>query len=110
MGPQFFDYCFFVVEDFQFNAFAVLGGIIYMYSGLIERAKSTDEIAGVLGHEITHIKGHHMARSSGPDAISVLSLLSMVLLARSGSGAQAAGAGGQAGSATRQNAYNQQLG
>ncbi len=109
MGPQPFDYRFFVVEDSQLNAFAVPGGTIYMYSGLIERAKSTDEIAGVLGHEITHIKGHHMARSSGPDAISVLSLLSMVLLARSGSGAQAAGAVGQAVSATRQIAYSRQL-
>src|SRR5207302_14258 len=42
-------------------------------------------------------------------AISVLSLLSMVLLARSGSGAQAAGAVGQAVSATRQIAYSRQL-
>src|SRR5437773_3990611 len=98
-----------LVQDSQLNAFAVPGGTIYMYSGLIERAKSTDEIAGVLGHGITHIKGHHMARSSGPDAISVLSLLSMVLLARSGSGAQAAGAVGQAVSATRQIAYSRQL-
>jgi predicted Zn-dependent protease len=109
MGPQPFDYRFFVVDDSQLNAFAVPGGSIYMYTGLIERAKSTDEIAGVLGHEITHIKGHHMARSSGPDAISVLSLLSMVLLARSGGGAQAAGAVGQAVAATRQIAYSRQL-
>src|ERR671924_915672 len=109
MGPQPFDYRFFVIEDSQLNAFAVPGGSIYMYTGLIEKAKSTDEIAGVVGHEITHIKGHHMARSSGPDAISVLSLLSMVLLARSGSGAQAAGAVGQAVAATRQIAYSRQL-
>src|ERR671923_2391348 len=109
MGPQPFDYRFFVIEDAQLNAFAVPGGSIYLYTGLMERAKNTDEIAGVLGHEIVHIKGHHMARSSGPDAISVLSLLSMVLLARSGSGAQAAGAVGQAVAATRQIAYSRQL-
>jgi predicted Zn-dependent protease len=109
VGPHPFDYRFFVIEDSQLNAFAVPGGSIYMYTGLMEKAKSTDEIAGVLGHEITHIKGHHMARSSGPDAISVLSLLSMVLLARSGAGAQAAGAVGQAVAATRQIAYSRQL-
>lgn len=108
-GPQPFDYRFFVVEDDQLNAFAVPGGSIYLFSGLLERAKSTDELAGVLGHEIVHIKGRHMARSSGPDAISVLSLLGMVLLARSGSGAQAAGMVGQAVSATRQAAYSRQL-
>jgi predicted Zn-dependent protease len=108
-GPQPFDYRFFVVEDDQLNAFAVPGGSIYLFSGLIERAKSTDELAGVLGHEIVHIKARHMARSSGPDAISVLSLLSMVLLARTGSGAQAAGMVGQAVAATRQAAYSRQL-
>jgi predicted Zn-dependent protease len=108
-GPQSFDYRFFVIEDPQLNAFAVPGGSIYVYTGLIERAKTTDELAGVLGHEITHVKGHHMARSSGPDAISILSLLSMVALARTGSGAQAAGIVGQAVSATRQLAYSRQL-
>ncbi len=79
-GPLSFDYRFFVVEDQQLNAFAVPGGSIYLFTGLIERAKSTDELAGVLGHEIVHIKGRHMARSSGPDAISVLSLLATVIV------------------------------
>ena len=83
--------------------------LIYLFSGLIESAKTTDELAGVLGHEIVHIKGRHMARNSGPDAISVLSLLSMVLFARSGSGAQAAGMIGQGVSAARQASYSRQL-
>jgi predicted Zn-dependent protease len=108
-GPQAFDYRFFVIEDQQLNAFAVPGGSIYFFSGLLERAKSSAEIAGVLGHEIIHIKGRHMARSSGPDAASVLSLLAMVLLATNGSGGQAAGVVGQAISATRQMAYSRQL-
>jgi predicted Zn-dependent protease len=108
-GPQAFDYRFFVVDENQLNAFAVPGGSIYVFSGLIERAKTTDELAGVMGHEIVHVKARHMARSSGPDAISVLSLLGMVLLARSGSGAQAAGMVGQAVAATRQAAYSRQL-
>jgi predicted Zn-dependent protease len=108
-GPQPYDYRFFVIEDQQLNAFAVPGGSIYFFSGLLERAKSTAEIAGVLGHEIIHIKGRHMARSSGLDATSVLSLLAMVLLARDGAGAQAAGVVGQAISATRQMAYSRQL-
>jgi beta-barrel assembly-enhancing protease len=109
MGPQPFDYRFFIVADSQLNAFAVPGGSIFFYTGLIERAKSTSEIAGVMGHEIVHIKGRHMARHSGPDAISLLSLVGMLLLARSGAGAQAAGVVGQAVSATRQIAYSRQL-
>jgi beta-barrel assembly-enhancing protease len=109
MGPQPFDYRFFVVADSQLNAFAVPGGSVFFYTGLIERAKSTSEIAGVMGHEIVHIKGRHMARHSGPDAISLLSLVGMLLLSRSGAGAQAAGVVGQAISATRQIAYSRQL-
>jgi predicted Zn-dependent protease len=109
MGPQPFDYRFFIVADSQLNAFAVPGGSIFFYTGLIERAKSTSEIAGVMGHEIVHIKGRHMARHSGPDAISLLSLVGMLLMARSGAGAQAAGVVGQAISATRQIAYSRQL-
>lgn len=108
-GPLAFDYRFFVVEDSQLNAFAVPGGSIYLFTGLIERAKSTDELAGVLGHEIVHIKGRHMARGSGPDAISVISLIGALLLARSGQGAQAAGMVGQAVAATRQAAFSRQL-
>jgi beta-barrel assembly-enhancing protease len=108
-GPQPFDYRFFAVDENQLNAFAVPGGSIYVFSGMIERAKSTDELAGVMGHEIVHIKARHMARTSGPDAISVLSLLSMALLARTGSGAQAAAVVGQAVAATRQAAYSRQL-
>ncbi|HXV84459.1 MAG TPA: M48 family metalloprotease [Candidatus Binatia bacterium] len=109
MGPQPFDYRFFVIQDSQLNAFAVPGGSIFFFSGLIERAKTTSEIAGVLGHEIIHIKGRHMARQSGFDAVSLLGLLGAFLLARTASGGQAAGAVGQAVAATRQIAYSRQL-
>ena len=110
MGPQPFDYRFFVIEESQLNAFAVPGGSIFFFTGLIEKAKTTSEIAGVLGHEIVHVKGRHMARQSGLDAISLLSMLGALLLARSGSGgAQAAGVVGQAIAATRQIAYSRQL-
>jgi beta-barrel assembly-enhancing protease len=110
MGPQPFDYRFFVIQESQLNAFAVPGGSIFFFTGLIEKAKTTSEIAGVLGHEIVHVKGRHMARQSGLDAISLLSMLGALLLARSGSGgAQAAGVVGQAIAATRQIAYSRQL-
>jgi beta-barrel assembly-enhancing protease len=109
MGPQPFDYRFFVIQESQLNAFAVPGGSIFFFTGLIEKAKTSSEIAGVLGHEIVHVKGRHMARQSGLDAISLLSLVGAFLLARTGSGAQAAGAVGQAIAATRQIAYSRQL-
>ncbi|HEY2987355.1 MAG TPA: M48 family metalloprotease [Candidatus Binatia bacterium] len=108
MGPQQFEYRFFVVEDSQLNAFSVPGGSIYVYTGLLDRVKNTGEIAGVLGHEIIHAKDHHLARLSGPDPIAILGLLGMIL-ARGGAAAQAAGALSQGLAATRMLTYSRQL-
>ncbi len=37
------------------NAFAVPGGHVILFKGLIDRATSAEEIAGVLGHELGHV-------------------------------------------------------
>jgi Zn-dependent protease with chaperone function len=37
------------------NAFALPGGRIYVLSALLERARSPDELAGVLAHELGHV-------------------------------------------------------
>jgi len=37
------------------NAFALPGGRIYLLDGLLERAETPDELAGVLAHEIGHV-------------------------------------------------------
>jgi Zn-dependent protease with chaperone function len=38
------------------NAFALPGGKVYLFNGLLARAESPDEIAGVLAHEFGHLK------------------------------------------------------
>jgi predicted Zn-dependent protease len=60
--PQPFVYHFRIVVDPQLNAFAVPGGYIYLHSGTVLSAGSVEELAGVLGHEIGHVKGRHIAR------------------------------------------------
>jgi predicted Zn-dependent protease len=109
MGPQAFEYRFFVVADPSLNAFSVPGGSIYIYTGLLETAKNSAEIAGVMGHEIIHAKDHHMKRMSGPDVVSILGMLGVILASRGGGAAQAAGAVGQAIAATRQFAFSRSL-
>jgi Zn-dependent protease with chaperone function len=37
------------------NAFALPGGKIYLFNGLLQKAHSSDEIAGVLAHELGHV-------------------------------------------------------
>jgi predicted Zn-dependent protease len=55
------DYDFHVTildQDVQ-NAFAVPGGYFYIYTGIIRTMRDESELAGVIGHEISHITRHH---------------------------------------------------
>ncbi len=52
-----------VVRRDEPNAFALPGGHIYVYRGLIDRAQSPDELAGVLAHEIGHVAHRDGART-----------------------------------------------
>lgn len=53
-------YTFQVVEDEQINAFATMGGFVYVTTGLMQTADNEAELAGVIGHEIGHIEGKHL--------------------------------------------------
>ncbi|HEY3412654.1 MAG TPA: M48 family metallopeptidase [Armatimonadota bacterium] len=55
-------YKFHVVEDKEVNAFAIPGGNVYMYTGLLDRITTDDELAAVLGHEMTHVRAQHWAK------------------------------------------------
>jgi predicted Zn-dependent protease len=52
-------YNFRVIESSQINAFALPGGFIFIYSGLIKSADTENEFIGVLAHEVGHVAGHH---------------------------------------------------
>jgi predicted Zn-dependent protease len=62
--PQPFIYRFRVIPNSTLNAFALPGGYIYMHSATILQAGTLHELAGVVGHEIGHVKGHHYARGT----------------------------------------------
>ncbi len=53
-----------IVDSKEVNAFAVPGGYIYVNRGLIERAQSMSQLAGVLGHEIGHVTLRHSIKQS----------------------------------------------
>lgn len=63
MGPQPFEYDFYVVEDDELNAFAVPGGSIYIHTGLILKARNVSELIGVMGHEVGHVHHRHVAEN-----------------------------------------------
>ena len=48
-----------VFKDDQVNAFALPGGKIGVYSGLLDVAKGDDQLAAVIGHEVGHVLAGH---------------------------------------------------
>jgi predicted Zn-dependent protease len=48
-----------VFKDDQVNAFALPGGKIGVYSGLLDVAKTDDQLAAVIGHEVGHVLADH---------------------------------------------------
>lgn len=42
------------------NAVALPGGQVLLFDGIIQQAKSPDELAGVLGHEVGHVRERHV--------------------------------------------------
>lgn len=48
-----------VFDSPQINAFALPGGKIGVYSGLLKVARDQDQVAAVVGHEIAHVLARH---------------------------------------------------
>ncbi len=51
-----------ILNSSQINAFAVPGGIIGLNAGLLLYARSEDELAAVIAHELAHLSQRHFAR------------------------------------------------
>jgi metalloendopeptidase OMA1, mitochondrial len=46
-------------DDATINAFAMPGGKVAVYTGLMNLAKTDDELAAIIGHEIAHVAARH---------------------------------------------------
>ncbi|MGJ5675934.1 MAG: M48 family metallopeptidase [Nostochopsis sp.] len=62
-------FTFQVVDDDKINAFATLGGFVYLNTGLIETAENEAELASVIAHEIGHIGGRHLVKQMRQKAL-----------------------------------------
>ncbi|MFD2178481.1 M48 family metallopeptidase [Veronia pacifica] len=59
--PEFKEWEVVVFDSKQVNAFALPGGKIGVYTGLLDVATTQDQLAAVIGHEIGHVLANHGA-------------------------------------------------
>jgi predicted Zn-dependent protease len=104
-----------VINQAEYNAFATPAGHIFVYSGLLEAMDGEDELAGILGHEISHVYCRHisqkieLAKKVGWAQIAGMAA-GVLLGAASGSGAAASAVtmGSAATGATTQLAFSRE--
>ncbi|XGV97152.1 MAG: M48 family metallopeptidase [Leptolyngbya sp. BL-A-14] len=61
-------YTYQIVEDKSVNAFATMGGFVYVTTGLMKTADNEAQLASVIGHETGHIVRRHLVNQLKEEA------------------------------------------
>ena len=69
-----------VIEDPTVNAFALPGGFFFVDSGLILKADTEAELAGVMAHEIAHVAARHGTRQATRGELAQLSMIPLMVM------------------------------
>lgn len=75
-----------VVDSTDLNAFATPGGKIFILSPIIEEAESAEEIAGIIAHEIEHVKKRHILQTIFERIFSFIGISTIFSSDNSGAG------------------------
>ena len=88
--PQPFIYRFNVIDADSLNAFATYGGYIYLHSGVLAQAGRSSELAGVLAHEVAHVRRRHLTKAAEKNKLpSLAANLAAVAAIAAGAGPEA---------------------
>ena len=103
------DFRVYVVENKDWNAFACANGMIVVYDSLLH-ATNDDEMAIVLGHELTHATHEHSRKNySSSMKVGILGAIAGAALAgKSGKAADLAALGGALTLSAVQNGYGRE--
>jgi len=64
-----YEWSFKIIDSSEVNAFAALGGKVYVYRGLIEAAEVESELTGILAFEIAHVMARHVPQHLSQKAV-----------------------------------------
>ncbi len=62
LGETPYPYKFTVIEGSEINAFALPGGHVFIFTGLLHTVENAEELAAVLAHEMGHIERRHTVK------------------------------------------------
>ncbi len=89
-----------IIDSETIDAFATMGGYVYITTGLIGMCEKEEEFAGVLAHEMAHIKKRHISRRMEKEKylnIGMITTMLLSILAGGGQASEAILASGMAG-------------
>ncbi|MCP3944758.1 MAG: M48 family metalloprotease [Desulfobacteraceae bacterium] len=93
LPTQPFTFHFYLVNDDSFNAFASPAANLFIYKGLFFALDSTDELAGIMAHEIAHAVSRHVSQSIDRSKMvnigSMAGMLAGILIGSTGGGEEA---------------------
>jgi predicted Zn-dependent protease len=69
-----------VIDTEDVNAFALPGGFFFVNSGLILKAESEAELAGVMAHEIAHVAARHGTRQATRGQVAQLATIPLIFM------------------------------
>ena len=69
-----------VIDGEDVNAFALPGGFFFVYSGLIMKADTEAELAGVMAHEIAHVAARHGTRQATRGEIAQIGMIPLYFM------------------------------
>lgn len=69
-----------VIDTEEVNAFALPGGFFFVNSGLVLKAESEAELAGVMSHEIAHVAARHGTRQATRGEIAQLATIPLIFM------------------------------
>jgi predicted Zn-dependent protease len=89
-----------IIDSESVDAFATMGGYVYITTGLIGMCDKEEELAGVVSHEFSHIKKRHIAKRMEKEKYINIGMIATMLagmLAGGGSASEAIITSGMAG-------------
>ncbi len=78
-APEMTHFSFRIVKMEEPNAFALPGGFIFITTGMLDLDLTDDELAALLGHEITHVRNEHSRKTTKRQTIMNLLYQALVL-------------------------------